>query len=103
MVEMKSVRKVDELGRIVLPRDMREYLNCTQKSYVRVQVHDNSIYLTKTEETDETSAAEPVRKIDELGRVLLPKEMRKKLAWEAKDYIKIQITENAIILEKLLK
>nr|QGT51206.1 hypothetical protein Firmicute1046_2820 [uncultured Firmicutes bacterium] len=101
MTEMRLVRKIDEIGRIVLPREMREYLGFTKRSYARVQLCDNHITLTKAEQTDAILEIESIRKIDELGRVLLPKDMRDKLSWQVKEPIKIQVTENALILEKV--
>ncbi len=41
-----------------------------------------------------------VRKLDELGRVVIPKEIRNKLEIEQKDPIEIFIDGNAIILKK---
>lgn len=37
-------------------------------------------------------------KIDELGRVLIPIEVRQVLGWEVKDDIKFEITENGLLL-----
>lgn len=41
-----------------------------------------------------------VRKLDELGRVVIPKEIRNKLDIEEKDPIEIYVDGNAIILKK---
>lgn len=41
-----------------------------------------------------------VRKLDELGRVVIPKEMRNKLNIEQKDPIEICLEGNSIILRK---
>ena len=41
-----------------------------------------------------------VRKLDELGRVVIPKEIRNKLDIEEKDPIEIYIDGNSIILKK---
>jgi AbrB family looped-hinge helix DNA binding protein len=40
------------------------------------------------------------RKLDELGRIVIPVEMRKALKWEEKDNITISVTERGIFLEK---
>lgn len=41
-----------------------------------------------------------VRKLDELGRVVIPKEIRKKLEIEQKDPIEIYIDGTSIVLRK---
>ncbi len=41
-----------------------------------------------------------IRKLDELGRVVIPKEIRNKLDIEEKDPIEIYIDGNSIILKK---
>ena len=41
-----------------------------------------------------------VRKLDELGRVVIPKEIRNKLDIEEKDPIEVYIDGNSIILKK---
>ena len=41
-----------------------------------------------------------IRRLDELGRVVIPKEIRKKLEIDEKDPIEICIDEHSIILRK---
>ncbi|WP_394542860.1 AbrB/MazE/SpoVT family DNA-binding domain-containing protein [Priestia aryabhattai] len=41
-----------------------------------------------------------VRKVDELGRVVIPKELRKVLAIQEKDPVEIFVDDNQIILQK---
>ena len=41
-----------------------------------------------------------VRKVDELGRVVLPIELRRNLGIEIKDSLEIFVDENTIILQK---
>ncbi len=44
-----------------------------------------------------------VRKIDDLGRIVIPKELRKKLGLEQKDSLEIFIDGNSIMLRKYEK
>ena len=49
---MKStgiVRKVDELGRVVIPKETREQLNIDEKDALEIFVDENSIILKKYE------------------------------------------------------
>lgn len=42
-----------------------------------------------------------IRRVDELGRVVIPKEIRKKLSIEEKDPIEIYVDGHSIILKKV--
>lgn len=41
------LRRIDELGRIVLPAEMREQLHIAEKDFLEVIVHGNSLVLSK--------------------------------------------------------
>lgn len=41
-----------------------------------------------------------VRKVDELGRIVLPKELRRTMGIEVKDPLEIYVEEDSIILKK---
>ena len=43
-----------------------------------------------------------VRKVDELGRIVLPSELRKSLGIEIKDSLEIYVSRDSIILKKYL-
>ena len=45
------VRKVDELGRIVLPIELRRTLDIAERDSLEIYVGDNSIILTKYQPT----------------------------------------------------
>jgi len=42
-----------------------------------------------------------VRKIDDLGRIVLPKELRKTMNIDKKDPMEIYVDEDSVILKKL--
>lgn len=46
---MSMVRKIDELGRVVLPMEFRKQLNVGTKCDMRMEVKDGSIILTPNE------------------------------------------------------
>ena len=48
---MNSRRKVDELGRIVLPQDLREHLNIAGGDEIEIVLDGDGIWLTKYKET----------------------------------------------------
>jgi AbrB family looped-hinge helix DNA binding protein len=41
------------------------------------------------------------RKLDELGRVVIPAEMRQKLGWKERDDILMSVKDDSIILTKM--
>lgn len=89
------IRRVDELGRIVIPYIFRE--NIFQEcEVVYLQRIGEFIILTKNNE-DQTA----IRKIlDELGRVVINIEIRKDLNWNEKDAICIWNYKDCIIMKK---
>lgn len=46
---MSMVRKIDELGRVVLPMEFRKELNVGAKCDMRMEIKDGSIVLTPNE------------------------------------------------------
>lgn len=47
MKEIGIIRKVDELGRIVLPKELRKNLEIQQGTSIEIFVHEDSIMLKK--------------------------------------------------------
>ncbi len=43
MVEEGIVRRLDDLGRIVIPKEMRKLMNVKEKDFVRIIKQNNSI------------------------------------------------------------
>lgn len=44
-------RKIDDLGRIVLPAEIRRRFGLTEGTHVEIQVEDNHIVLSKVEDS----------------------------------------------------
>ena len=100
---MKStgiVRKVDQLGRIVIPKELRRTLHiCEAKDLLEIYIEDKMIVLKMFDENAENSGI--VRGVDRLGRIVLPIELRRKLdIVEERDALEIYIEEDAIMLRK---
>ena len=47
MVDEGVVRRLDELGRVVIPKEMRKLLNVEKKDLVRIIKQNNSIIIKK--------------------------------------------------------
>lgn len=103
---MKStgiVRHVDNLDRIVIPKELCKTLEIGPKEAMEIFINDTQIILQKHIE-DARSGAEKttgiVRRIDNLDRIVIPKEICKKLGIEPKDALEIFVDETRIILGK---
>lgn len=81
-------RKVDELGRIVLPAEFRQQLGIKGDDTLTMYVDTNRIILEKGQ------------KVDELGRIVIPAGTRKALGISEKEELEIQVVDNKIILNK---
>ncbi len=64
-------RKIDNLGRMVLPVEIRRYYCLSAGDMISLRVVQNEIILTK-----ETERVRFTKKIDDLGRIVIPKHMR---------------------------
>lgn len=90
------VRKIDELGRVVIPNDYR--INKYQEgSKVYLQVLDNYIILTDKNEF-ETGIE---KRFDELGRILIAKEIRDNLDIEYADSLMIWSFDGGMVIKKI--
>ncbi len=87
-----SIRKVDELGRLVLPIEIRRFYDLNTGDALSVKSTGFEIVLSKDEEADTE------RCVDELGRIVLPKEIRDKFRIQAKDDLAIIPCEDGIHL-----
>lgn len=100
---MKStgiVRKVDQLGRIVIPKELRRALNIIEiEDLLEIYFEDGMIVLKKTSLEEINSGV--ARKVDQLGRIVLPIELRRNLdIVEERDALEVFIDEEKIVLKK---
>jgi transcriptional pleiotropic regulator of transition state genes len=91
------VRKIDELGRIVLPKELRRSLGLQSKASVEIHINEqNQIVITK----DDGTLTGIIRHIDDLGRIVVPTETRQLLNINEGDGFEILVDEKSIILQK---
>ena len=50
MMKIKFIRKIDELGRIVIPKDLRVMLRLEKEKNVEITLEDGAVILRKAEE-----------------------------------------------------
>lgn len=99
---MKStgiVRNVDNLDRIVIPKELCKTLGIEPKGALEIFVNESQIILQKHEETSSKTTG-IVRRVDTLDRIVIPKEICKKLGIEPKDALEIFVDETKIVLGK---
>lgn len=98
---MKStgiVRRLDEIGRITLPMELRKTMNIESRDPLEIHVEKDMIVITKYDEILGESGI--VRKIDDLGRIVLPKEFKYTLKLKLNNNLEIFTDEKRIILKQ---
>ena len=97
------VRHVDNLDRIVIPKELCKTMGIEPKGALEIFVNESQVILQRHEEnplkTDSKSTG-IVRRVDSLDRIVIPKEICKKLGIEPKDALEIFVDETKIILSK---
>ena len=97
--EMK--RKIDELGRIVLPIDMRNYYKIANGDSVVLLPVREGIQIAKTDLFILNQLPnDVVVTVDELGRIVIPSAFRKQFGLEAKDTMCIVPNETCMLIYK---
>ncbi len=103
---MKStgiVRHVDSLDRIVLPKELRDALGIEPRGGLEIFVDGTYVVLEKHfEDSSKNSRGNTgiVRHVDDVGRIVIPKEICSKLGLEPKDSLEIFVEDARIVLSK---
>lgn len=94
------LRKIDELGRVVLPIEIRNQFGYVEKDPIEIFMKNDKIILKKPILNSKEESVGIIRKLDELGRITIPKEIRNRLDLREKDEVEILIDKDSIILMK---
>ena len=94
------VRNVDRLGRIVLPKKIRQSLEIKELTDpIEIHVSDDMIILKKADKN--TSVSGNVRCLDNFGRIVIPIEIRTLLGIVSQvDSLEIYRDDDCIMLKK---
>lgn len=98
---MKStgiVRRIDDLGRLVFPIEIRKILGIDTGDKIEIYTADNKIICRKYIAEMGQNAVGVVRPLDSLGRAVIPMEMRKMLSLPVKAAMQIFMDGDAIVL-----
>ncbi len=93
------VRKIDDLGRIVIPKELRRTLKIQENDPLKIFIEDKYIAIKKNT-LNETESIGIVRRMDELGRIVIPKELRKTLKIRENNPLEIFVEDNTILFRK---
>lgn len=91
------IKLVDELGRIVIPIEIRKNLKIKEKDKMNIYLENHNIVIEKYIKDEENNTL--TRRVDELGRVVIPIEIRYRLGIKEKDKFEIYVDNNKIILK----
>lgn len=100
---MKStgiIRRIDDLGRLVFPIEIRRVLDISVGDKIETYVVDNKIICKKYVEGSRESATSVTRPLDALGRTVIPMELRKMLSLPHKAQMQIFVEDGAIVLKE---
>jgi bifunctional DNA-binding transcriptional regulator/antitoxin component of YhaV-PrlF toxin-antitoxin module len=96
---MSFKSEIDEIGRIVLPVELQKEIGCSPYESLELDIRSNKLELALFEE--KSPNYKPVRSVDEMGRIVLPIEMRGYLNFETSDKVKIEV-KKVITISKIL-
>jgi AbrB family transcriptional regulator, transcriptional pleiotropic regulator of transition state genes len=91
-------RKLDHLGRICIPKELRRTLGFKENQPVEIQVSGNRMIVQKEKENENSFGV--VRCIDSLGRIVFPIEARRTLRLEENDSLEVMVDEDRIVFQK---
>ena len=90
------IRRIDELGRMVIPIDYRVG---DLSGEITLYLHVVGEYVILSKENDNQSGM--ARPIDEIGRLTIKHETREKVNWEVRDHIAVWSYNGYIIMKKV--
>ncbi len=94
------VRRIDDLGRLVFPIEIRRILDITQGDKIEIYVTDNKVVCKKYIEGAVHPTTSVVRPVDSLGRTVIPMEVRKMLSLPVKAAMQIFVDGDSIVLKE---
>lgn len=94
------IRKVDELGRFVIPSELRDTLKIVTGDQYEVYTDSGYIILEKYNNEEKRNKGAILKPIDELGRLVIPMEIRENYEIYEKTGLEIYLEGEIIIIKK---
>ena len=96
-----AITKMGDLNRVVIPISMREALNINYGDSVEEYSFNDMIVIRKVSAT--TKQVGVLRKVDNVGRLVIPKRLSEELGIYVGDSVSMLINEDMLIVKKLEK
>lgn len=96
------IRHVDELGRIVIPIEMRRKLNIQEYEALEMFKVNDNVVIKKYDKINVKENKSIIRKIDELGRIVMPKEWRQMLELQTDSAVEVLLQIGEIEIKKYM-
>lgn len=94
------IRRIDDLGRLVFPIEIRRILGIVEGDKIEIYVSDNEIVCKKYIPDMGQPTTSVVRPVDSLGRTVIPMEVRKMLSLPTKAAMQIFVDGDSIVLKE---
>lgn len=76
------INEIDNIGRLLIYKKWRTKVGITPNTYVEILKKGDVLYIIPCEKPDKDTPG-VVKKVDELGRIVIPKKIRKELGIES--------------------
>lgn len=100
MKDLGIIRKIDSLGRVVIPAELRKTLEMKPHDLFEVYVKNTDEIWLKKHDSQTKGIASIARQIDELGRFVIPIEILSRLGFDRGEELNFFISENNEIMLK---
>ncbi|WP_026703215.1 CHAD domain-containing protein [Salibacterium aidingense] len=99
MADKTQTRQVDAMGRVVIPKHLREQLALVDEPLLlKHQKNNRAVLVTKVTSRD---VPEEHKVLDEQGRLLIPAELRHQYNWQQGEKIQVELDQDTIRLQGL--
>ncbi len=98
MKNIGIIKKFDELGRILIPIEIRRSIGIKEKDAIDIFLEGENIIINKVNSTEKVFGF--IRYVDELGRIVIPIEIRNYLKIVEKCPVEVYLEGNRVILKK---
>ena len=96
-----EIRKLESLNRIVLPSEVRKVKGLKPLEYAEIYIKENKDIVIEKYDAKKSKSAGLVRRLDALGRIVIPKPTVRELGLNEGDFIQFISGKNGeIILRK---
>ena len=94
-------RRIDELGRVVIPAELRNTLKWEDKDSLEMYLEKDCVCIRKPNFEGRIDSVEIIRNLDELGRIVIPKELRDKLDITFKNTVEVFVRKDVVMIKKI--